>query len=312
MGEQAEQSLHEYYVSQVQDIIMPKVVKQNQNGSTKKDVGTGVLSRIAPIGFDDDEGLKVLLYGKSGTGKTTLAATFSDDGPMLWVIFSGGKRPGELRSINTAEYRKRINQIAIQDMDELPIVLDHLHSSDKYKGVCLDHVSGLQDKVLATILGLESGEMPEQKSWGIASQQQYGQCTAQCKEHLKALLSFRGHVIILGQERTFNADEERSDSEILQPFVSVALTPALAGWLPPSCDYVCQTYLRNKTEPRTSKIGQKEIITQVKTSEVEYMLRTYPHESYASKFRITKDRRKNLPQAISDPSYAKIKKLISG
>lgn len=289
---------------------MPKLTKQKPQGSAKVE-SDDVLARIAPIGFDEDEGLKVLLYGRSGTGKTTLAATFSDAGPMLWLVLSGGKRPGELRSINTAQYRKMIRQVVIRNTSELETITNHIENSGEYAGVCLDHVSGFQDKVLAEILGIE-GDLPEQKAWGTASQQQYGQCTAQCKEHLKRLLSYKGHVVIAGQERAFNTDEDAASQGILQPFVSVAVTPSLAGWLPPQCDYVCQTFLRNKTEDRVTTIGGKSITTQVKTSTVEYVLRTGPHETYAGKFRLPKERRSRLPEFMVDPSFKKINDLVNG
>lgn len=289
---------------------MPKIIKQKPQGNGD-DNSDDVIARIAPIGFDEDEGLKVLLYGKSGSGKTTLAATFTDDGPMLWIIFSGGKRPGELRSVNTPQYKKLIRQVVVRSTSEVEKLVTHVENTGDYAGVCVDHVSAFQDKVLAEILGIE-GDLPEQKSWGLASQQQYGQCTAQCKELLKRTLSLKGHVILLGQERAFNTDETGGEESLLAPFVSVAVTPALAGWIPPQCDYVCQTLIRNKMEDRTTSIGGKSITTQVKSKEVQFLLRTGLHETYAGKFRMPKEKRKELPEFIADPSYEKIKKLIQG
>jgi hypothetical protein len=77
---------------------------------------------------------------------------------------------------------------------------------DNFATVVLDHVTGLQDMVLKEILGLD--EIPVQKSWGLATQQQYGTCILRCKELLSALLSVQANVILVAQEKDFNTDSE--------------------------------------------------------------------------------------------------------
>src|SRR5262245_12287987 len=61
--------------------------------------------------------LSVLVYGQSGTGKTTFAATFP--GRTLWLLCSGGHKPGELRSIDTPENRRRIRAQIIRETGQL-------------------------------------------------------------------------------------------------------------------------------------------------------------------------------------------------
>lgn len=265
-----------------------------------------MLDRIAPIGFAADEGIKLLTYGRSGTGKTTLWATFPK--PILSVIVSGGSKPGELRSIDTAEYRKTIHQVVLEDTSELREVAAHVASTGKYKTLVLDHVTGLADKVLAEILGLT--ELPAQKTWGLASQQQYGQCTLQCKELLRQLLGLDCNVVIVGQERENNSD---GSSELIDPNVGVALSPSLAGWLYTAVDYIGHTYIRQKEEVRETKLGQgnNAKVIQQKTKVrgmVEYCLRTAPDPVYTTKFRQPKGH--TLPEAIIDPDYSKIIELI--
>lgn len=281
---------------------MPKVTKQSPK---KPAAATGsILSRIAPIEVGDE--LKILLYGKSGTGKTTLAGSFP--GKLLWIVCSGGKRPGELKSLQAPEYVKKVEQVVLFHSDELKELIPYLESStDKYRTVVLDHVSGLQDKILAEILDVE--ELPVQKSWGMATQQQYGQCTQQVKEYLRRLLGLSCNLVVIGQERVFKPDENDAVS-VMEPFVSVALTPSLAGWLAPACDYVCQTLTRQKTITKTGKLAGKEITTVSKAPGVDYLLRTMPHETYASKFRVPKGY--SLPEFIVDPTYDKIQAILKG
>lgn len=269
-----------------------------------------VIDRIAPIGFDEDDGIKVLLYGRSGTGKTSLASTFP--GPILWVICSGSDKPGELRSIDTPEHRARVKQVVLHHSSELRDLVEYVdESSDsgKFNTVVLDHATGFQDLVLKEILGLD--ELPPQKAWGLASQQQYGQCTLQCKELLRALLSLSCNVVIVAQEREFNTDNE---SDLITPYVGAGLTPSLAGWLNTAVEYICQTFIRQKMETKKTTVGQgaqsKTIETQVVGKGVEYCTRTGPHSTFTTKFRVP--RGTPLPDTLVDADYMKIMGLIRG
>ena len=240
------------------------------------------------------------------SGKTTLAATFP--GPTLWILCSGGKRPGELRSVNTAENRKKINQVVLQESGELLELVAHVAEGGKYATVIMDHVSGLQDLVLKELLGLD--ELPAQKTWGLASQQQYGQLALQCKEYLRALLNLKGNVVLVGQERTFGGKEDGGDPELIKPTVGVALTPSLTGWLNPAVDYILQCYKRPRMKEVKTEVNGKVVTTVQRGKGAEFCARTEPHEIFTTKFRMP--RGKPLPECIVDPSYDKIAALIRG
>jgi hypothetical protein len=242
----------------------------------------------------------MLLYGRSGTGKTTFWATFP--GPILALICSGGKQPGELKSIDTPDYRQKINPVIVSSVADCSALIA---DAGRYETVVLDHASGLADLALKEALGLD--ELPAQKSWGMASQQQYGQSSLQTKEVLRALLNTGKNVVIVAHERTFG---EGSDSEIIAPVVGAALTPSVTGWLNGAVDYVVQTQIRPKTNEVTTVVGGKPIKTTQRGKGVEYVLRTAPHETYTTKFRVPKG--VQLPEFVVDPDYAKILSLIRG
>ena len=275
-----------------------------QNPTAKKVIkkGANVLDRITDIDFSDDDGISILLYGQSGSGKTSLWATFP--GPILAIIVSGGNKPGELRSINTPEYRKKIKTVSLENSDELLSLIVFQAETAAFKTIVIDHVSGLSDMCTSEVTGKP---VPAQKSWGDMTQQQYGKVALKIKECLRDFLGLAGNRIIIGQERTF---EGKEDNEIINPTIGVALMPSVAGWLYPAVDYVCQTFKKQKTETVTSKLNGKDFTTTNKVKGVDYCLRTGPHEVYTTKFRIPKGQ--SLPETIIDPNYTKLIKVIKG
>jgi hypothetical protein len=265
---------------------VPRVTKQAPTGIKK----TGLAGRIRPV-KREDIGLKVNVYGRSGTGKTTFATTFPKK--QLRIVCSSIGL-GESRSIDPKT--KGVDEVELLASEELN-ELEGLFT--KYSTMILDHATGLQDLILKELLGLE--ELPLQKSWGMASREQWGQCAMQMKNRLRNLMRLSCHLVIIAQEREFNADGE---SEVIMPYVASALTPSVVGWLNPACDYIIHTYIRPAMEQKT--VAGKTV--QVKASGVEFCARLAPHDVYTTKFRTP--RGKEVPEAIVDPTYDKIAKYI--
>jgi hypothetical protein len=283
---------------------MPVITKQAVAAKPRApERQAGVVGRIGKIGFGEDEGISMNIYGRSGTGKTTVAATFPK--PACFLVCSGGSRPGELRSIDTPTYQKVIDQLVLQKSTDVDEFVDYQRDTGHYATIVLDHATGLQDMVLKEILKLD--RIPEQLSWGLASQQEYGQVALQVKTLLRRILDLDCNRVVLAQERDFNTE---ADGEIIQPYVASALTPSIVGWLGPACDYVCQTFIREQVGTREIEVGGKKVRQQSRTGRVEYCLRTAPSPIYAAKFRVPKGT--PLPDCIVDPSYDKIIKLIKG
>lgn len=292
-------------------LTLPPSVKIQTGGkppatTTRRSPATS--TQTSPL--DDDpwgsaEWLRVLLYGESGSGKTTLASKFPD--PILWLLCSGGNRPGELKSIDTPENRQRITPKIIRTTTEIRNYL--VSAADgRYATIVLDHATGLADLILKEILGL--AELPAQKGWGLASQQQYGQLALQCKETFRAMLNLPGNVVIVAQQRTFGGKEDGGDPELIKPTVGAALTPSVTGWLNPAVDYVCQMFKRPKMERQTVKVGNQDRVMERRVKGVDYCLRVEPHDVFTTKFRTT--RPELLPDVIVNPDYDKIVAAIRG
>lgn len=281
---------------------------QSQGGSSPN----SILSRVTPIGFDPNDGVRLLIYGQSGTGKTTVASTFP--GPILWLISSGGDKPGELRSVDTPENRKRISKFILQSTNDFKELIGELKAIDAqgekpYTTVVLDHASGFQDLVLKEVLGLS--QLPAQKTWGMATQQNWGQVGVQCKELFRLFLSLGSNTVIIAQERVFNGSDEGDSSGVVRPTVGPNLSPSIAGWLTPSCDYIIQAHKRPRIiTTQVDGPGGKKMTQTVKGKGVIYAARTGPDETYITKFRIPKGTK--LPEYIEDPDYDQIIALIRG
>lgn len=282
---------------------MPKVVAQNHKPVAKK-TGT-VIDRIRPIGFDGSRGISILLYGQSATGKTTLWSSFP--APILSMICSGGMSPGELLSVDTPANRKRIQEVTLNETTECRDIINYVKEEGTFKTLVLDHISGLQDLTLKEILGLD--ELPAQKSWGLATQQQWGQSTAQCKEILRAMLNLIAdgtNIVIIGQERE---TEPKEGNTIGIPTIGVATTPSLAGWINPAVDYICQTFKRPvMVEKETALPNGKTMKTTTRGEGVQFCCRTGPHDVFTTKFRVPLGT--PLPEEIVNPTYDKLMKLI--
>jgi hypothetical protein len=245
----------------------------------------GVFDRVHAVEFSDDT-IQLLLYGRSGTGKTTLWSTFPK--PILGIICSGGQRSGELRSVSL-EDRRHIQTIRLENSQELRDIVDALHGNDGdgrgYRTIALDHAGG------------------------YASREQYGACTLRCKEAFSRMLDLPLNVVIVAHERAFRP-EEGTESEVIQPFVGAACTPSLTGWLNGAVDNVAQCYVRKKMAERTYRVGSKVTRRLEKTDENEFCLRTAQDEVYASRLRVP--RGTVLPPVVVDPSYDKILALVQG
>jgi hypothetical protein len=275
---------------------MPTVNKQGGRVSSNE----SVLGRIVPVSKMDSTGIKILLYGKGKTGKSRIGATFPK--PLLIIGTEDGTK-----SVSDVE---GIDFVRLEHSTEIIDLSKMLKSSGKYKSVELDTAGGLQDLILKEVLGLD--ELPPQKTWGLAQQDHWMAVSMQFKEHLDLLLNLADskgiHVVVIAHERNFV--EEGGTSDIMVPTVGAALTPKLAGWLNTRCDYVTQTFLRQKVREVKTNVEGQVITVKEKVDGVDYCLRVGEHPVFSTGFRLPVGR--VLPDVIVNASYGKIAKLIRG
>jgi hypothetical protein len=288
---------------------MPKITRTSPNQkapATNGPAGTGTRAaeRVDTDGFFDDGTIQVLLYGRAGSGKTTLWSSFPK--PIRAIICSGGMRSGELKSVGL-EDRDDIMPVRIRSSDEFKEVVASLAGgAGDYPTVVLDHASGYQDLVLSEVLGLS--DVPLQKSFGMAQMQDYAEVTRRCKEDLAKLLDLRANVVVVAHERDFKGE---GNSDVLAPSVGASLMPQLAGWLNGACNNIAQCFLRRGWEEKKVKgVGGKTVVRRTRTGPIEFCLRTGRDDVYTGRLRVP--RGTQLPDVIVDPTYEKLAALLSG
>ena len=273
----------------------PRAVPVTQSTDNE---ATGVLSRIKPIECPD-RGIRMAIYGRSGTGKTTLACDFPK--PLLYI------RPPDDDGRRSVHKIQGIMDVDLLQPEEFRELTAHVRESGKYQTTVLDSVSTLQDLALKRVL--KKDELPAQMGWGVASQQQWGEVGAMVKDLLREMLSLEGNVVIVAQERVFDGE---GSSDILTPHVGVAVSPSIAGWIGPSVEYLVQTFLRQGVRKVKRKVAGLNAVTEVDEECIEFCLRTGPHPVYNTKFRVPRHLRDKLPDVLVDPTYAKIAALVEG
>jgi hypothetical protein len=243
-------------------------------------------------------------FGVHNSGKTTFWATAP--GSILCLICSGGRNPGELASINTPENRKRITPHVVTATDQLEAILKDAHNFDT---VVLDHATGFQELLLKEIMGWD--EIPSQNPVIGDNKRTWGEVASRGKNWFRAFFNLPTNVVIVAQERMPSATDETEGTEVVKPRVGAATTPALAGYLNYTANYIVQTYKRGKMKDVEGKDTKgNKVMRRVRDDGVEYCLRTGPDENYITKFRIPRDRHQHLPQTIINPTWEDVMKII--
>lgn len=282
---------------------MPKITQQVGGIQPKKKIvkGGSVLDRIQNVTEFVDNGCKVLIYGASDTGKTTLLGGFRK--PMLIAIASGASETRSIKNINGIE------AVTLNNETELKQLCEEQERTGKWATFAVDHVSGFQDLVIAKVLDV--AEAPTQLSWGTLSQNQWGDVAMGMKDHIRRVLNLNCDSVIISQERDFNTDGESSG--ILAPYVNCAVTKSVVGWIGPNVDFAFQTFKRMKEVTTTREVtvaGKKSIQKDVQqTGEVEFCLRLAPHPIYYTKYRAVKGTK--VPDILVNPDYQQLAKLFN-
>ena len=104
--------------------------------------------------------LSMLVYGRSGTGKTTFGGSFPTPALIIDV-----KEKGTDSVVNI----DGLEVIQIENWEELEEVFWYVKNNPKYKSVIIDQVSSMQDLAMTHAMAEENKEVMSQRLWGVVS-----------------------------------------------------------------------------------------------------------------------------------------------
>lgn len=255
----------------------------------KKDKKKSIADKIVDL-TAFEEPLIVELYGRSGTGKTTLLSTFPK--PILLLdIKDHGAESARSASIKKGD----IDVLSIENFDELEEAYEYITDNlGKYKTVAIDTMTGLQELAYVKVMEDESKNQMSQRLYGLASSM-----LKQWIMHYKELSSEGIIPVFICQDRTDNGDGEGEDQLI--PEVGPALMPAVSKLLNAACKVIGHTYIQENSEKGAD--GKR-------VSKIEYRLRLGPNPYYITKIR--KPKEAACPSYLTNPTYEDILAISKG
>lgn len=258
------------------------------SSSSKKGNNTnysGIVDRI--VGISETLGdVSMIIYGRSGTGKTTVASTFPK--PILILDIK------EEGTDSIADYSDdEIKVLPVESWDDVEQIYWYLESGKHpFKSVVIDTVTQMQEICL-------KGEL-QKAGKDFASQQIWGNVAGLMKTWTLNFRDLPGlQVAFLGQDRVHETDSDDDDEQI-DPSVGPRLSPSVASTLNAAVKVIGYTYIQEVVKKTSSGI----------TRTKEYRLRVGPHPYYITKIRKPKD--KECPEYIPDPTFDKIVDIMKG
>lgn len=241
-----------------------------------------------------------VFYGRSGTGKTTIAGSFPK--PALLLDFKD-EGTDSVIGIKGLECR------SLSSLDEWETMYWWLKKNHtKFETVIIDTVSQIQQISMVELLGETRNGKPIGQ-WGSMTQRDFGTVSAFMSEWLMNYrdLAAEGlmNVVFIAQDRTFSGENENAQENEIDPEVGPALFPSVAKRLNASVSVIGNTFIRMKFKEVGGAKGKKKV-----KEEPEYCLRIGPSSAYTTKIR--KDKSIVVPSFISDPSYEDILDIIKG
>lgn len=245
------------------------------------------------------------LYGRSGTGKTTLSATFPK--PILYLNI----RDNGTDSISDVDDVDVVDIDTSEELQEQILWCAKQAHKDKlvYKTIVLDTMSQLQG-ILVEEMGEKKGLKKKGKKagdFGTLTKQDWGSIAGDLKAVIMDIRNLPVEAVFIAQERIFNMGDEEDDGlDQLEPEVGPKLMPSVKNDLNASVSVIANTFIR----VHVRRI--KDPKTKMKRTETEkqYCLRVGPNSVYTTKIR--KPKGIEAPDYIIDPTFRKLKKIMKG
>lgn len=240
-----------------------------------------------------EEPIITVIWGRSGHGKTTTAATWPK--PIL-IVDVNDKGSESAKDLNLK--KGEITVFEAKDADDLEEIIEYVNDNPKkYKTVVIDHLTQVQEMYKQRIMDEEGKTKMTQPMFGTLS--------GYMKDFImsvRALADIGVYPVMLAQDRT---DEvETPDEELLDPDIGPAMTPAVQKFLIASSKIVGRQYIASYEE----KVKVKGVPKKVPVT--EYRLFIGPNPYYATKIR--KPRGAYCPDYLVNPCFEDLVAITKG
>ena len=240
--------------------------------------------------LDMDPPTIITLYGRPGTGKTTISCTLPK--PLLLIdVKDKGTDSGKREDLEPGD----ITVFELESFDEIYDIYDYLEENpDRFKSVVIDHMTALQDFCYEKVMDEEGKSKMSQGMYGTAG------------GYLKEVINLYKGLTDLGITPCFNCQDrmESGDGEgedQLLPEVGPSLMPSVARTLCAASRVIGHTYqFENVEKLEGAKVRRN----------IEFRLRLGPNPYYITK--VTRPFGTPCPQFLVNATYKDIMKVVKG
>ncbi len=232
-----------------------------------------------------------VLYGRSGTGKTTLASTFP--APILLLDVKD-------KGTDSVIGIKNLDILDVEDWEQLDeeVFWFLKQHPDKYKTVIIDTVTQAQEMMMRQLL---DGKKTKKKAgeWGSMTRQEFGAVSSAMKTMVTNFRDLPMNVVFIAQQRVSHADEDSAAG--LEPEIGPQLMPSIASHLNASVSIIGNMFIR-ESKLKTAK-------GEIKTK-LQHCLFLGPNSVRVTKTRKAKN--VEIPAILVDPVYDDIIETLGG
>lgn len=223
-----------------------------------------------------------LFYGKSGTGKTTLAGTYPK--PLFLDINENGTASVDSKEAQVISISK------FEDFDEFMKNIDEYYNKLKWGTLVIDTIGKLQE---LNLNHLAKG--------GKIAINHYGDSTNEMEQIILKLIShstINDYYLVFNAHERDNTTNDEETGEVLNPSVMAQLTPKLSEWLHATVSVAGHTRIIEKK----NELGQAQGMF--------YCVKVGADSVFKTKVRVPKDKMK--ANVIANPTCEKLMAVLDG